>query len=221
MVNLKQSRCGKRRKVQVGEVYGRLKITKFCGRNKYGNLIWDCICTCGIRCSVSSSNLLSGSNVSCGCHKAELTRKRNLTHGLSHLPEYSVWLGMKARCNNPNNADWKSYGGRGIKLVDRWNSFDVFYSDMGPIPSSKYTIERIDNNKNYSPNNCIWATRKTQARNKRNIPLYEYDGKTLCVAEWAEIVGLHPETLRSRIKKGWSIEKALTTKSRGKVNATL
>lgn len=122
---------------------------------------------------------------------------------------YSVWQGMKYRCNNPNAPAYKNYGGRGIKICMRWsNSFHNFLSDMGERPTSKHTLDRIDNDKGYSPDNCRWATRAEQGRNTRANRLVTYNGQTKPLIEWSEITGVNYGTLRSRLDNGMSLEDA-------------
>ena len=198
-----------------GRIFGRLTVLCFAGRNKSKNRTWLCRCECGTELPISSSNLLSGASESCGCLKMEALIKRNTKHGQSkrvgESREHAVWCGMRQRCTNPKSRNWNDYGGRGIRVCERWDSFTNFLADMGPCPD-EYTIERKDNNGNYEPSNCIWATRKVQARNKRNVRLYEFNGESRSIHEWSEITGIHVETLRNRLKRyKWSIEKALTT----------
>ncbi len=207
-------RTAVRRQVEVGKIYGRLTVVSFAGRNKNGNLLWDCRCACGNRKQVFGSNLLGGSNQSCGCYKKEILLLRNTTHGMAGTPEYLSWQGMRQRCNNRDNENWPSYGGRGIKICSRWDDFAAFLEDMGLMSVSGSTIERKDNDGDYCPGNCIWASRKVQSRNKRNIPLVEYGGELKSVAEWAEKFSIHPETLRKRIQLGWPMVKALSAPPR-------
>lgn len=115
------------------------------------------------------------------------------------------------RCLDSNNQSYPNYGGRGVTVCDRWkDSFEAFLEDMGDRPSEAHTIDRIDNNKGYYKENCRWVDRKTQGRNKRNNCLIEFQGETRCLSEWAELVGLSVATLKTRLKLGWSIERALT-----------
>lgn len=139
--------------------------------------------------------------------------RRVLTkHGMSRSPEYRVWVGMISRCYNPKYNGYKNYGERGIVICEEWRtSFIAFFHDMGPKPSPKLTIERLDNNKGYSPENCIWATRATQRRNTRTNRLIIFNGQTKCLMDWANELGMEYKTLEGRIKKGWPLEKALTT----------
>ncbi len=202
---------GRSTHVNIGYTYGRLLVIEFAGRNKYKNLLYKCRCSCGTVKDVLSSVLLCSTEPSCGCRKREVLLARNLIHGRAKIPEYTCWLSIKNRCCNKDSNDYHYYGGRGITMCARWLVFSNFYEDMGDKPSRRHTIERINNNKGYCPSNCVWATRKVQSRNKRNVPLYEYNGQKKSVAEWSEITGIHPETIRNRIKrKGWTMEDVLT-----------
>lgn len=126
--------------------------------------------------------------------------------------EYRSWSGMRTRCTNPKFVDWAIYGGRGIKVCERWNSFAMFFADMGQKPSPKHSLDRKDSDGNYEPTNCRWATPKEQANNwgHRNRKI-TYSGITLPLSEWALRIGLTRESLRDRLDSGWSVERALTT----------
>ncbi len=125
--------------------------------------------------------------------------------------EYGIWMGINSRCRNRHVKAYNNYGGRGISVCERWRCFASFLEDMGPRPSIKHQIERINNNGNYEPGNCKWATRKEQCRNKRNNRLLTFKGETRCVREWAEITGIGEGVIQDRIERGWNTEKALTT----------
>lgn len=146
---------------------------------RYGNLIvvsaiktthgthWNCKCDCGGEIVAKGSYLRTGNTVSCGCRAAEALIQGRITHGLSKIPEYRVWEAALDRCRNPRNKQYDDYGGRGITMCDEWKDFAVFYRDMGPRPSEKYTLERCDNNVGYCPSNCKWATRHENNMNRR------------------------------------------------------
>ena len=127
--------------------------------------------------------------------------------------ERKTWNDMIQRCRNPNSKDYKNYGGRGIKVCERWHEFEGFYEDMGDKPDGM-SLDRIDNDGDYRPSNCRWATAKTQCRNRRGNRMLTYDGQTKCASAWAEVVGTTPSALHMRLVRGWSVERALTTPSR-------
>ena len=151
----------------------------------------------------------------------------NLVHGHNtregQTPEYTAWCGMIGRCYNSNNRKFKDYGGRGISVCDRWrDSFISFLEDMGEKPSASHSLDRIDNNGNYEPGNCRWATVKEQSRNKRNVTFIEIDGISMTAAEWAKLSGQKYETILYRIKKGWSNRDSVFFKAvRGNNHLTL
>jgi len=129
---------------------------------------------------------------------------------MTRTPENQVWQNMRARCLNPNNPRYADYGGRGISVCERWDSFRSFLADMGQRPGPEYSIERIDNDGPYSPENCRWATRGEQRRNTRQTRALTFNGKTQCLTDWAAEVGLSLDGLRHRIKQGWPLEEVLT-----------
>lgn len=132
-----------------------------------------------------------------------------------HPSEYRTWYGMWHRCSNPSNPGWKHYGGRGIRVCGRWKKFETFLSDMGPKPTPKHSIDRIDNNGNYEPSNCRWATSIEQGRNRSNNLLLTYNGQTKTVMEWAESTGMGVQLIKERINRGWPID-AIFTYPKGK-----
>lgn len=172
---------------------------------------WKCLCDCGTQTVVSLGNLRSGHTSSCGCMRVATTTKLKTTHGMYGTPEHISWTGMFSRCNSPNNPKYKDYGGRGIRVCERWRKFENFYADMGPRPEGT-TLGRKRNNGNYCKSNCAWETPITQGRNKRNTALYLYNGKLATIGEHCESTGLNPSTVRSRIYTyRWPIEKAFST----------
>jgi hypothetical protein len=195
----------------TGQVFNRLKVLGDSGERTKGNKVkWLCQCSCGNNTCVESYKLKSKHTQSCGCiHKEQLVA-RNLTHGMSDFPEYSNWLHIRKRCNNPADPNYPDYGGRGITVCSAWDSFEAFYKDMGPRPSPKHSIDRIDNNLGYSPENCRWATSGQQANNKRNNHLLTFRGKTMNIKNWAQELGVNERRLRTRLSAGWSAERALT-----------
>jgi len=136
---------------------------------------------------------------------------KNERHGRTSTPEYKSWCHMRDRCYRQTDKRYTDYGGRGIKVCDSWrNSFMSFYSDMGNKPTPKHQLDRIDNNGNYEPNNCRWATPRDQSNNRRSNTYYTYQGKTMTLAAWARHSGINHDKLRQRVKRyGWPIEKAL------------
>lgn len=197
---------------RVGQRFGRLTVIEYAGNKR-----WLCRCDCGNPATVRTANLRHGTTMSCGCYRRQInaaqTPPSHRTHGLSRTPEYKTWKRMRNRCTNPACNEFPLYGGRGIKGEDRWQAFENFYADMGPRPSAKHSIDRYpDQNGNYGPNNCRWATAKEQARNLRVNRLITFNGDTKTLAEWAEINGWQPDCISQRLDKlGWSVERALTT----------
>lgn len=174
------------------------------------NIPWLCQCRCGTVRTVQDNNLLSGKSTSCGC--------KSRRHGGRKRPEYYIWRGMVCRCLDAKAADYPRYGGAGITLCKRWRDFALFLADMGPRPSPEHTIDRKDNRKGYSPGNCRWATRKEQGRNMSTNRLLTFRGETRCLAEWAEVLGKSRSEISLRLRRGWSVEDALTrpTKNNGR-----
>jgi hypothetical protein len=177
------------------------------GRRTY----WECRCVCGKNTKVREESLRTGNTTSCGCWPSDRMKQVGKTHGLSKTPEYRTWQAMKRRCTSPADAHYSSYGGRGIKVCDRWlNSFENFLADMGKKPAPKYTLDRIDNNGNYEPSNCRWATRMEQSSNIRSNRRLLFNGEEKTVAEWARTLGTTSTVIFSRLRYGWSVEDTLT-----------
>ena len=166
-------------------------------------------CFCGNEFITRVSGVKGGKVKSCGCTRKLKSIARFKTHGLSNSITYSSWECMKARCINPHNKFYPNYGGRGIKVCDRWMKFENFLEDMGERPSKKYSIDRKDVNKDYCIDNCMWSDRYTQDRNRTNTVHLEYKGETYVLKDLARMFNLHYQTLQDRIKKGMSVEEAL------------
>ena len=197
----------------TGQKFGRLTVIKLVGKYKNGDKVWKCKCDCGNIKNVSSSNL-KGKTKSCGCLKRELEVKHNMTG----TKLYNVWTHMKVRCFNPKDKYYKDYGGRGITVCDEWKDDFLAFCDWSMVNGYKegLTIERKNNNGNYSPDNCAWITSKEQQRNKRNTCFLTFEGKTQSASAWAEEYGVSGKTITRRIRDGWSVERALTTPLQGK-----
>lgn len=178
---------------------------------------WVVRCDCENEKIIDSANLVSGGSQSCGCIHKEGLVKRNSSHGKSRSRIHIIWKNMIQRCTNQKNNNYRRYGGRGIHVCERWHDFVNFYADMGDAPPG-LTLDRIDNNKGYSKENCRWATRKIQANNRSaerstwsTARLIKFNGRTKTLTQWARDVGLNPSTLSVRLCRGWCLRRALTT----------
>ncbi len=189
----------KRIQVEIGARFGRLTVVKE-SRQQAKHRRFQCSCDCGETTIVHLSALRSGVTRSCGCLRADTSKR----HGCRQTPEYATWTHVIARCSNRNGTSWKNYGGRGITVCQRWRtSFEAFLADMGPKPSSRHSIERRDNDGNYEPSNCKWATMKEQRRNTRCNVWVEYkSGETRLLMDVAAELGIHPDALKKRIDRG-------------------
>lgn len=195
----------------TGQKFGRLTVLEYVENNKNG-AIWSCCCDCGKKTMVRAYSLTSGKTKSCGCIQREIIGSRRFTHGKTKTSIYYTWASMLDRCTNSNHANYKHYGGRGITVCERWLKFENFYSDMGVAPEGK-TLDRIDNDGAYHPDNCRWATRAEQDRNKRGLHIITFNGTSKIISDWAKELGIHRTTLSFRVKH-WPLENALTTPKR-------
>lgn len=212
----------------IGLVFGRLTVTAVeKHRSPHRRRIVRCICNCGNSKSLLLNHLRTGATRSCGCLLREKSRERmrsiqplgrggSRRHGQSGEPEYHVWRSMKARCVNPNTSNFRHYGQRGIKVCKRWLSFDAFFADMGKRPSAKHQLERINNNGNYSKQNCRWATCSEQARNRRSTRFITFNGERLPATVWADRLGLNRGAIAQRLNTGWTLRDAVTTPRRSR-----
>lgn len=218
-----------------GGRYGRLAVLGFSRHERVTaatatrQSIWVCRCDCGLLCERSwhSLKLYGQRTIACGkCAKAVGIERRRVTrtkHGLANAPEYRVWSAMKRRCGAVQDKSYANYGGRGITVCERWqSSFSSFIADMGRRPTDNHTIERIDNDGNYEPGNCRWATPSEQNANKRRatssrgIPYatLTYRGTTRTLQEWADVLGMNIGTLKYRLSR-WPIDRAMSVERFG------
>lgn len=200
----------------LGMKFGRLTVVSISGRCETGGVLWNCRCDCGSERVIVATILTKGRYKSCGCLSRELSASRKITHGMTGSPEWVAWSNIIARCTNPNHEHFADYGGRGIAVCERWReSFVSFLEDVGRRPSKRHTIDRHPNqNGDYEPSNCRWATMKEQANNRRNNVLLAFQGETLSVAQWTEKLGFREGVIYSRLHAGWSAERTLSTPAR-------
>lgn len=210
----------KKIQVNIGDRYGRWTVIEEVPRNKIPHGVnkrfFFCRCDCGFEKRVQFSNLQRRLSISCGCYKDEFQRAKiphNKTTGLSKTRIYGVYGNMKDRCNNPNSDHYHRYGGRGIKVCDRWQGdggFENFYADMGPRPSSLHTLDRINNDGNYEPGNCRWATIDIQANNRNSNVSITLNGETKTIAQWSKVTGIGATTILYRKNAGKTPEECLS-----------
>ncbi len=186
----------------AGTRFGKLVAVEIDSANQKRLTKWLCVCDCGKTSSAYLSNLVRGNTKSCGCSQMS----QFIKHSMYGTKIYRVWGAMVQRCCNSNNPHFDRYGGRGIGVSEAWKEFAAFYADMGD--ANGMTLERIDNDLGYSKDNCKWATRKEQARNRSNTVIFTAHGKAMTVDEWSGFLGISRECLRGRIRRGWKNEDA-------------
>jgi hypothetical protein len=191
-----------RRQNLTGQRFGRLLIFGIHSRSGV-RILWLARCDCGSWIITSTASLTLLKTRSCGCYGTQLQK----THGMSGLAEYGIYRSAKARCTNSKHKQFPDYGGRGIKFL--FTSFNAFMDALGERPSSQHSLDRIDNNGHYEPNNVRWATRIEQCSNRRSSTLIEYHGRSETVAEWARILGVPVTRLWWRLRNNWDVHKAL------------
>lgn len=191
----------------TGHRFSRLTVLGFVGVSDNGQALWECLCECGNIKTVAGHKLRGGEIKSCGCAHYKYG------HGMTNTRLYNIWCTMKARCTNPNSNKYGRYGGRGIKVCSEWLSdFKAFYDwAMANDYSEELSIDRIDYNGDYNPENCRWVTAKEQANNTSNNVLLTYNEQIHTISEWAEMCGLTYSALYHRLGRGWPLEKALST----------
>lgn len=189
---------GPRRIDWSGHRFGQVTMLK-CVSVKFGHVRWLMRCDCG----KEFVGEVKRQRKSCGCLNTAAIVAASRRHGMAHTPTYRAWDAMKRRCHNPDHKSYPLYGGRGITVCERWHRFDEFFADMGKVPEGM-SIERIDNDGNYEPSNCKWATVAEQSRNRRTNVRVSVLGQMLCLSDAARIVGVCPSTISRRLEKGWS-----------------
>lgn len=188
----------------TGQRFGRLTAISECAERKNGGVVWECKCDCGNIVKVRANHLRKGAIVSCGCYNTDIIKK----HGRARTSLYHVWQCMKDRCENSNHPQYKDYGGRGICIRDEWHDPETFIkwaieNGYKEETHGKCTLDRIDVNGNYEPENCRWVDMKAQCRNRRNNVVLEHNGESHCLAEWAELLGIPYSRVLSRWRRGW------------------
>ena len=194
----------------IGQIFGRLTVKEFSHMNKHKKTMWRCECDCGNEVTVHGNSLMRGDTKSCGCYNIEKAKERFTTHGKRYSRVYRMWANMLSRCNNPETTNYEDYGGRGIRVTDRWFDFENFYADMSE-PLLDQTLDRIDCDGDYCPDNCRWADIETQNNNKRNTHWVEMRGLKMSLTQWSRFLGLKERAVSSRVRRGWTELEALTT----------
>jgi hypothetical protein len=194
----------------LGSVFGQLTVESHVGPNDR----MSCRCACGQPKEARLSHLRSGSVKSCGCLLKTVPRQVFGKHLQSQTRTYKVWDSMIRRCTLPHHAAYASYGGRGIDVCARWRDYWNFLADMGEKQDGQ-SLDRIDNDRGYSPDNCRWTDRHTQSRNRRTNTNLTHEGQTMTIVEWAILTGIRDTTIHERLKRGWSVHDALTRPLRG------
>lgn len=198
----------------TGQRFGQWMVVKLAGRKPTTRgkhrLLWLCRCACGNSGYLTSGTLRFGASKSCGCNRVEVALKNFRTHGKTGSPEHVSWKAMHTRCVNPNQPEWHRYGGRGIKMCDRWRKFENFLADMGQKPTPSHQLDRINTDGDYAPDNCRWATTVEQQRNKTSNHNLTFRGETKCISAWSEELSIPFRRISDRINRGWMVERALT-----------
>lgn len=194
----------------LGTQFGKLVVIERAPNKKDGTAVWRCLCECGQERIIPGTSLRASRNKSCGCASPVFTAERMTTHGLSRSRTYRIWAGMKMRCSaSASGKSRRLYYEKGITVCQEWQTFDGFLKDMGEAPPG-LSIDRIDGSKNYEPSNCRWATSKEQGNNTFANCRIKHNHQEQTLSEWAKYIGVKPNTLLYRLRRGWSIERALS-----------
>lgn len=200
-----------------GQRFGRLLVLERAGVDSGRSVLWACLCECGTKTVIRGKSLRAGSSQSCGCLRKERAAAANSSRLLKHgetvggnSRTYRIWTNMVSRCTNQKFDTYPYYGGRGISVCDRWLTFSNFLEDMGRAPG-RLTLDRIDSMGDYEPGNCRWASKDIQANNTRRNVVIEWHGEKRTMSQWCHQLGLSVGTVHSRLKRGWSADRALST----------
>jgi len=193
----------------IGQRFARLLVVERLPNTTAGARRWRCRCDCGTLSTVTTGCLRSGNTNSCGCLARDL-RRINAKHLMSQSPEHRAWTLMRNRCTNQNAPRFDRWGGRGITVCPAWNDFETFLRDMGPRPTPAHSLDRINNDGPYSPENCRWATRRQQANNTSTTRIIEHNGERRPLNEWARLAGINKSTFYYRLKRGLTMHEAMT-----------
>lgn len=191
----------------TGSQFGRLVAVGRSHQDKHRAWVWACRCDCGRAVLVRGSTLMAGNTRACA---SCATTESSTTHGGTGTPLYLRWRAMLSRTEYPKNRHYRNYGGRGIEVCSDWHDFEAFERDMGPTFSPELELDRINNNGHYEPSNCRWATRIQQQRNRRTNHPVTWRGRTLTIQEWGETLGIKPNTIVHRLRRGWALDRALS-----------
>jgi hypothetical protein len=195
----------------IGQRFGRWTVIGTAPHDGNKKIQYLCRCDCGTVKPVRKQDLYRGKSLDCGCTRQEKTRKLKFKHGLHGHILYKTWKGMKNRCCNPHNSCFRRYGGRGIKVCERWlHSFEAFCNDLYPSYKPGTTLDRINNDGDYEPGNVRWATPVEQNNNTRRNVRLTWNGQTHTISEWAAVLKIPVPRIKSRIQRGWPIERILT-----------
>ena len=203
-----------------GRRYGRLVAVRQVSSDGERPTVWLFRCDCGAEKELASTNVIQGSTRSCGCLRREVSGETQLRHGTARrgkkTSEYATWHNIRSRCYSPKNRSYADYGGRGIRVCDRWlngdgklSGYECFLADMKEKPTPRHTVERIDNDGPYSPDNCVWGIRRAQSRNKRTTIRVVFRGRDVALIDLCDELGLRYRRVADRMRKGWPLESAL------------
>lgn len=195
----------------TGQNFNSLTVLSRRGVQGKGQTMWLCQCVCGTETIVRGDSIRNGHTISCGCQQPVAASKANKTHGRARDRVYTIWVQMRGRCKNAKSKAFPYYGGRGIRVCERWESFENFLSDMGEPPTEQHSIDRMDANGSYCPENCRWATDAEQGWNKRSTRFVDIGGILKPMAVWIREFGIGHGTVYKRMAKGMTPEEAITT----------